>query len=102
MRTTSILIVGFAVAILASDPHAQTTAGTSATIVVPVIAQTSSFGSEVTVYNPNASAITITPIFYDAQNTASPGPKPCTSLSVGANVTKGFTLATCRRVSTPD
>jgi len=93
MRTASILLAGFAVATWASDPGAQTTAGTSATIVVPVIAQTSSFGSEVTVYNPNASTITITPIFYDAQNTASPGPKPCTSLSVGPNLTKAFTLA---------
>jgi len=72
---------------------AQTTAGSSATIVVPVIAQTSSFSSEVTVYNPNVSSITIDPVFYDAQNTASPGPKACTSLSVGANVSKAFTVA---------
>lgn len=78
---------------LPPDVGAQTTAGASAAIVVPVIAQTSSFGSEVTVYNPNAASITITPVFYDAQNTASPGPKPCTSLSVGANVTTAFTIA---------
>jgi len=74
--------------------QAQTTAGTSATIVIPVIAQTASFGSEVTVYNPNGSAITISPVFYDAQNTATPGPKACTSVSLGANVSKVFTLAT--------
>ena len=41
----------------------QTTSGTSATIVVPVIAQTSSFGSEVTVFNPNAATITVNPVF---------------------------------------
>ena len=52
----------------------QTTAGTSATIVIPVIAQTSSFGSEVSVYNPNGAAITVSPVSYDAQNTATPGP----------------------------
>ncbi|HYT98539.1 MAG TPA: hypothetical protein VEO36_14545 [Casimicrobiaceae bacterium] len=38
---------------------AQTTSGTSATIVVPVIAHTASFGSEVTAYNPNGGAITV-------------------------------------------
>src|SRR5690349_3437465 len=93
MRTSSILLVTFAVAAAMSVGHAQTTAGTSATIVVPVIAQTPSFGSEVMVYNPNGGAITVTPVFYDAQNTGSPGPKPCTSLSIGANVTRTFTLA---------
>lgn len=46
-----------------SHAIAQTTAGTSATIVVPVIAQTSSFGSEVTVFNPNAATITVNPVF---------------------------------------
>ena len=92
MRTSSILLVTSAVAAAMSVGHAQTTAGTSATIVVPVIAQTPSFGSEVMVYNPNGGAITVTPVFYDAQNTGSPGPKPCTSLSIGANVTRTFTL----------
>ena len=79
----------------------QTTSGTSATIVVPIIAQTSSFGSEVTVYNPNGGAITVNPVFYDAQNTATPGPKACTSVSLGANVTKRLRLlrsAHCRPV----
>lgn len=78
---------------LASLALAQTTAGTSATIVVPVIAQTASFASDVTVYNPNAASINVNAVFYDAQNTASPGPKACTSLAVGANVSKGFTVA---------
>ena len=78
---------------LATTALAQTTAGTSATIVVPVIAQTSSFGSEVTVFNPNAATITVHPVFYDAQNTASPGPKSCTSLSIAANVSKAFTVS---------
>ena len=90
MRSSLCLFGFFA---LATAAFAQTTSGTSATIVVPVIAQTSSFGSEVTVYNPNASAITVNPVFYDAQNTASPGAKSCTSLSVGANVSKAFTVA---------
>jgi len=95
MATRSRLL--FALALLlppASSAIVQTTAGTSATIVVPVIAQTASFASDVTVYNPNAASINVNAVFYDAQNTASPGPKACTSLAVGANVSKGFTVAT--------
>jgi len=95
MATRSRLL--FVLALLlppASSAIAQTTAGTSATIVVPVIAQTASFASDVTVYNPNAASINVNAVFYDAQNTASPGPKACTSLAVGANVSKGFTVAT--------
>jgi hypothetical protein len=80
--------------LLSSAVVGQTTAGSSATIVVPVVAQTVSFGSEVSVYNPNGATITINPVFYEAQNTVSPGPKACTTLSVGANLTKAFTVAT--------
>ena len=94
MAVRPLLLAFLLLLALASPVSAQTTAGTSATIVVPVIAQTASFTSEVTVYNPNAASISINAVFYDAQNTASPGPKACTSLSVGANVSKGFTVAT--------
>ena len=72
---------------------AQTTSGSSATIVVPVIAQTASFGSEVTAYNPNGGAITVNVSFYDAQNTANPGAKACTPLSIGAGASVEFSLA---------
>ena len=73
--------------------QAQTTSGSSATIVVPVIAQTASFGSEVTAYNPNGGAITVNVSFYDAQNTANPGAKACTPLSIGAGASVEFSLA---------
>lgn len=50
----------FAVLLLTSSPViGQTTSGTSSTIVVPIVAQTVSFGSEVTVYNPNGVPITV-------------------------------------------
>ena len=89
------VLASSAVLVLASSAVAgQTTAGTSATIVVPVIAQTASFASEVTLYNPNAASIDVNGVFYDAQNTAAPGPKACTSLAVGSNVSKAFTVAT--------
>src|SRR5690348_6756258 len=95
MKTRSKVVLACALlAPLAAPAFGQTTAGSSATIVVPVVAQTGSFGSEVTVYNPNAAAIVVSPMFYDAQNTGSPGPKPCTSISVGANASVAFTIAT--------
>src|SRR5690349_10034661 len=93
MPRCNLLLASVVLLLGSSAVTAQTTAGSSTTIVVPVIAQTSSFGSEVTVYNPNASTISVTPTFYDAQNTASPGPKVCTALSLGANVSKPFSVA---------
>ena len=77
-----------------SSGWSQTTAGTSATIVIPLLAQTQSFSSEVAVYNPNAAPITLQIAFHDAQNTQVPGPKPCTSLPVAAGRTAQFTIAT--------
>jgi len=73
---------------------AQTTSGTSTTIVVPLLAQTASYASEVTVFNPNASAISIQITFYDAQNTGSPGPKSCTALPVASGRSAQFAVAT--------
>jgi hypothetical protein len=94
MTRCGVLLASLALLLESSGVVGQTTAGTSSTIVFPVIAQTASFGSEVTVFNPNAATITVTPVFYDAQNTATPGPKACTSVSLGTNVTKAFTVAT--------
>ena len=93
MTRCGVLLASAVLLLGSSSVIGQTTAGTSATIVVPVIAQTSSFGSEVTVYNPNASAITVNPVFYDAQNTGNPGAKACTPLSIGAGASVEFSLA---------
>ena len=60
---------------------------------MPVIEQTASFGSEVTLYNANASSITVNAVFYDAQNTNSPGAKSCASLALAAGRTAQFTVA---------
>jgi hypothetical protein len=96
MRRESALRTAIAIVATLGTLHgqAQTTAGTSATIVVPLIAQTGSFGSEVTVYNPNAGAVTVDAAFYDAQNTDSPGLKPCTSLVLSAGGSAQFSIAT--------
>ena len=89
----SILLVAFAGAAWAATADAQTTAGTSATIVVPVVAQTGSFTSEVILYNPNAGAITLSVAFFNAQNTMSPGPKTCNALVLPAGRSAAFAVA---------
>jgi len=101
MRAALILLIGFAGAAWAASGNAQTTAGTSATIVVPVVAQTSSFTSEVTVYNPNAGAITLSVAFYNAQNTTSPGAKTCNALLVPGGRSAAFTVTTQCALPTP-
>ena len=101
MRAALILLIGFAGAAWAASGSAQTTAGTSATIVVPVVAQTSSFTSEVTVYNPNAGAITLSVAFYNAQNTTSPGAKTCNALLVPGGRSAAFTVTTQCALPTP-
>ena len=94
MRAATVSLLFFIVCgTVGLSALAQTTAGTSATIVVPLLAQTGSFASEVSVYNPNGASITINPAFYDAQNTLSPGLKPCTSLVLAAGRSVEFSVA---------
>ena len=54
---TASLLLFILCATVGVSALAQTTSGTSATIVVPLLAQTGSFASEVSVYNPNGTAI---------------------------------------------
>ena len=72
--------------------HAQSTAGAGSVIVVPLMAQTSSYTSEVTVRNPNNAPITVNMTFHEG-NSATPGPKTCSPLTVAANESKPFTLS---------
>jgi hypothetical protein len=82
---STILIASFAAL-------AQTTAGSSARIVFPVTAQTISFSSEMTVYNPNASSITVNVSFYNADNVVPPGLQTCGPLVVPAGMSVQFSL----------
>ena len=63
----------------------QTTMGSDTVIVVPLVADTSHFKSEITVYNPNPTAITVDVEFYEANNSGTPGAKPCSPILVPAN-----------------
>ena len=91
------------VLIVASIPaHAQTTAGSATTIVIPVTAQTASFISEVTVQNPNGVAVTVNATFYEANNSSQPGTYACTNAVIPANRSVQFSLASqCGRAAPP-
>ena len=72
-----------------------TTAGIGPTIVFPLASQTTSFTSEVTLFNPGASAFTASITFHEANNSATPGlATPCNDVSVPAGRTVQIHLST--------
>jgi hypothetical protein len=92
MRAAGALVIVLGLSFAVAPGRAQTTAGTSTTIVVPVVAKTVSFVSEVTLFNPNAGAIGVAVSYYDANNLASAGPKTCTAVNVPAGRSVAFAL----------
>jgi len=72
--------------------HAQTTAGAGTVLVIPLVAQTVSYTTEVFVRNPNAGTMTIAVKFYEAKTSGTPGLRTCTNLSVAAGITTSFAL----------
>ncbi|MHB8494830.1 MAG: hypothetical protein ACYC9Z_01345 [Casimicrobiaceae bacterium] len=79
-------------AVVAVPAGAQATAAAGSVIVVPVVAQTSSYSTEVTVRNPNAAPITLNVRFYEAVNSSTPGLAACSQLTVPALESVPFTL----------
>ena len=95
MHTLRAALAALVIIVLAVPcADAQTTAGTGTTIVVPVTAQTASFTSEVTAFNPNGSPITVDVAFYEANNSPTPGPRTCADIVIPANRSVQFALAT--------
>src|SRR5258708_4585313 len=83
-----------ACAMLASGAAAaQTSLGSSRSIVFPVVAATSTFTGHVTLFNPNGGDITVGLSYFDADNLPSPGAKPCNDALVPANRSVQFDLA---------
>ena len=82
--------------------HAQSTAGAGSVIVIPLMAQTSSYTTEVIVRNPNNAPITVNMTFYEG-NSATPGAKTCAALTLAALESKPFTLGDrCTLTPSPD
>ena len=79
--------------------HAVTTAGSASTIVIPVVAATGTYTSEISVFYPgpfsgSTTSIVINVFYFEAQGLPSPGPKPCTPITVAAGQVTSFQLAT--------
>ena len=85
-RKLATAFFAFALGLNAAIAFAQTTAGIGTTMVFPVIAQTSSFASEVTIFNPGPSTLTAHVTFFEANNSSTPGTKVCTDASVAARM----------------
>lgn len=93
MRIARTFSIGFIVAASIGVAHAQSTAASGSVVVVPVVAQTSTYTTEVIVRNPNAASMTLNVKFYEATNSATPGLQSCSPLAVSPNESKPFTLA---------
>ena len=88
-------IVWLALGLLLADvASAQTTAALGTSIVFPVAAQTVSFASEVTLFNPGPTLLTAAVHFYEANNSVAPGTKACNDVSVPAGRSVQIMLAT--------
>lgn len=94
MRFVLLGAIGLAFGAITPPATAQSTAASGSVIVVPVVAQTVSYTSEVFVQNPNPAPITVDVDFYvGGDSTPTAGLVTCTSLTVPANETVSFTLA---------
>jgi hypothetical protein len=91
-------LVALLVALFTVSPVlAQSSILAGSVLVIPVVAQTGSYTTEVFVRNfafPTSTAITINVRFYEAVTSTSPGLRPCTQLVVQPQQTARFTLAT--------
>src|SRR6478752_6908407 len=70
MMKPVLLLLAALVAAFTAPAGAQSTSGAGRVVVVPLIAQTSTFQSDVTVLNPNGNSITVAVKSYDANNLA--------------------------------
>ena len=103
MKTIHLLrlIVGIVALWGAATASAQTTAASGTVIVLPNAANTTSFGNEVSVQNPNPNSITLDVLFYEATSSSSPGLHTCTQLTLGAGQSLNFQLVTQCSMTTP-
>ncbi len=76
--------------------------GAAPTIVVPLVASTGSFASELYVRNPGAGALTVNVTLDEAGTSSKPGVHACAQLAIPANATRLLSLVPqCGLDSTP-
>ena len=92
-RRYAAVAAGMLCAALASGGAlGQTAFGAATSLVFPVVASTATFTGHVTLYNPNGADITVHLDYFDANNTAVPGPKTCADVVIPATQSVQFAL----------
>jgi hypothetical protein len=91
MKICNLTILSIALCI-AADARAQI-AGAATTILIPVVASTQSYVTEITVKDASGTSRSINMQFYEAETSATPGPKACAPIATVAYQTKTVTVA---------
>ncbi|HSC98867.1 MAG TPA: hypothetical protein VLI21_08190 [Casimicrobiaceae bacterium] len=93
MQSARSILATILVGASISAVYAQTTAGAGSALVIPLVAHTASFSTEVTVRNPNVTGpIAVNVHFYEALNSGTPGARTCATVNIPANESKQFLL----------
>src|SRR3954452_21997646 len=91
MRFARLFVLA-AFAAAAGAPEAQSTAASGSVLVIPVVAETMSYTSEVVVRNPNSAALTLNVKFYEALTSTNPGLRSCSQLTVAPLQSRPLTV----------
>jgi hypothetical protein len=86
-------LLSFVVAAFAAAPALAQVAAGGTQILVPIVASTSSFTSEITVKDESGFARSVTVQFYEGVGSSTPGAHTCTPVALGTFQTTTFTLA---------
>jgi hypothetical protein len=73
---------------------AQTTAASATVMVIPLVAATTTYSSDIFIRNPNAAPIALVFNFYEAKTSPTPGKRTCSNVSLAAFETKLVRLGT--------
>jgi hypothetical protein len=93
-RRVTLAATAIACALGSASAFGQTAFGAASSILIPVVADTATFKSTVTVYNPNSAVVTVSLDYFEANGLAAPGPKPCGDVDLPAKGSVALDLAT--------
>jgi hypothetical protein len=77
----------------------QTTAAAGTVLVIPLVAATTTYSSDIFIRNPNATPMSVVFNFYEAKSSATPGKRVCANVSLAALETKLVRVGTQCAVS---
>jgi hypothetical protein len=93
-RIIASLALGSAIVLAVPAAEAVTTAGAGTRVVIPLVAATASYQTEISVHSPWPTPIGVSVEFYEASNSTTPGKKTCTPIATIGVQTATFNLQT--------